>query len=353
MEWRTAGLSWADGEPVLGWERGPQSAGGGAARRVPGRRTAGVRRGAGESVPRSPPSCRGGGRRPGAPSARGSTGRTRWPPTPIADDPRTYRVYLAWFGPGMVKVGITARGARGRAAARAGGRGVLLAGAGAADGGAAGRGAAAGRARGAGPDPVRPEAGGRAALPAGGERAAGAGAELHGAAVALDGWPESLERLPWEVVDHAEVFGMDRLRGAGRVRGDGTRRRRGGRGELVAAAGPDLHLVTRRGLSCSTAGCCGGGELVVADAGGRRRGRSEPIGALSAGGRSAQDGLSVPAQPASRAAPQAAAASRGARRSDAERRASSRMVKSRFPYGNEAGKGWTARRRAAESEGHE
>lgn len=25
----------------------------------------------------------------------------------IADDPRTYRVYLAWFGPGMVKVGIT------------------------------------------------------------------------------------------------------------------------------------------------------------------------------------------------------------------------------------------------------
>ncbi|KIX78119.1 hypothetical protein SF23_08655, partial [Streptomyces sp. MBRL 10] len=25
-----------------------------------------------------------------------------------AADPRTYRVYLAWFGPGMVKVGITA-----------------------------------------------------------------------------------------------------------------------------------------------------------------------------------------------------------------------------------------------------
>ncbi len=25
----------------------------------------------------------------------------------MADDPRTYRVYLAWFGPGMVKVGIT------------------------------------------------------------------------------------------------------------------------------------------------------------------------------------------------------------------------------------------------------
>lgn len=26
----------------------------------------------------------------------------------IADDPRPYHVYLAWFGPGMVKVGITA-----------------------------------------------------------------------------------------------------------------------------------------------------------------------------------------------------------------------------------------------------
>src|SRR5690606_41839281 len=26
----------------------------------------------------------------------------------LADDPRPYRVYLAWFGPGMVKVGITA-----------------------------------------------------------------------------------------------------------------------------------------------------------------------------------------------------------------------------------------------------
>ncbi|CAM5506203.1 hypothetical protein SMICM304S_07997 [Streptomyces microflavus] len=25
----------------------------------------------------------------------------------LLDDPRTYRVYLAWFGPGMVKVGIT------------------------------------------------------------------------------------------------------------------------------------------------------------------------------------------------------------------------------------------------------
>ncbi len=25
----------------------------------------------------------------------------------MADDPRPYRVYLAWFGPGMVKVGIT------------------------------------------------------------------------------------------------------------------------------------------------------------------------------------------------------------------------------------------------------
>ncbi|BFO22861.1 hypothetical protein SHKM778_92490 [Streptomyces sp. KM77-8] len=33
----------------------------------------------------------------------------------LADDPRPYHVYLAWFGPGMTKVGITAvrRGRRG------------------------------------------------------------------------------------------------------------------------------------------------------------------------------------------------------------------------------------------------
>lgn len=89
-------------------------------------------------------------------------------------------------------------------------------------------------------------------------------ATAHATAVALAGWPESLERLPCEVVDHAEVFGIESGTGSvteGATAGAAEVGRLGGVGvvvselveggvvvgTLVAAAGPDLHLVERGG----------------------------------------------------------------------------------------------------------
>lgn len=182
----------------------------------------------------------------------------------IPDDPRTYRVYLAWFGPGMVKVGITAE-ERGAARLREQGavvfswlgRGPLM---------AARRAEELLRAALGVPDriPYARKRAVRAELLGAAERA-GEVAELYVRAVALDGggWPEALERLPFEAVDHAGIFGIG---GAGGAGGTG---RTGGSGEagsidragalrsvtglvdggavagrLVAAAGPDLHLET-------------------------------------------------------------------------------------------------------------
>lgn len=127
----------------------------------------------------------------------------------IPDDPRTYRVYLAWFGPGMVKVGITAeeRGAarlreQGAVAFSWLGRGPLM---------AARRAEELLRAALGVPDriPYARKRAVRARLP-GAEERAGEVAELYGRAVALDGggWPEALERLPFEAVDHAGIFGI-------------------------------------------------------------------------------------------------------------------------------------------------
>jgi hypothetical protein len=79
-----------------------------------------------------------------------------------------------------------------------------------------------------------------------GERGAEVAA-LHARAAALPGWPEALERMPPEVVDHAGVFGLDGLPPA-----TGTVRELvpGGlvEGRLLAAAGPDLHLRTGQGV---------------------------------------------------------------------------------------------------------
>ncbi|WP_308307670.1 DUF2797 domain-containing protein [Streptomyces sp. ISL-10] len=160
----------------------------------------------------------------------------------VPDDPRTYRVYLAWFGPGMVKVGITAeeRGAarlleQGAVAFTWLGRGPLM---------AARRTEELLRAALGVPDriPYGRKRAVRAALPPAGERVAEV-AELHARAVALGGWAGSLERMACEVVDHAAVFGLDGLPPAtGVVRG-----LTGGgvvAGRLLAAAGPDLHLRT-------------------------------------------------------------------------------------------------------------
>ncbi|GLV89737.1 MULTISPECIES: DUF2797 domain-containing protein [Streptomyces] len=160
-----------------------------------------------------------------------------------AADPRTYRVYLAWFGPGMVKVGITAeeRGSarlleQGAMAWTWLGRGPLM---------ATRRTEELLRAALGVPDRIayaRKRAV-RAHLPEAPERAREV-AELHGRAAALAGWPESLERLGCEVTDHAAVFGMDGWAGlpapdrvvAEMVAG------RAVVGRLVGAAGPDLHF---------------------------------------------------------------------------------------------------------------
>jgi hypothetical protein len=164
----------------------------------------------------------------------------------VADDPRSYRVYLAWFGPGMVKVGITAveRGSarlleQGAVSFTWLGHGPLM---------AARRAEELLRAALRVPDriPYAEKRAVRAALSPAGERVAEL-AELHARAVGLGGWPESLERAPFQAVNHADVFGLDGLPRADGVVGKLVA---GGAvsGEVLAAAGPDLHLATVRGV---------------------------------------------------------------------------------------------------------
>ncbi|APS20348.1 hypothetical protein TK78_16355 [Streptomyces sp. Tue 6075] len=177
----------------------------------------------------------------------------------MADDPRTYRVYLAWFGPGLVKVGITGeeRGAarlreQGAVAFSWLGRGPLM---------AARRTEEVLRGALGVPDriPYARKRVERGRLPDTDERAAEV-AELYARAAALEGrgWPESLERLPLEVVDQVGIFGLDRavepvsepvpLPASGPVRA--VRELVDGgvvAGRLVAAAGPDLHLAVAGG----------------------------------------------------------------------------------------------------------
>lgn len=159
-----------------------------------------------------------------------------------ADDPRPYRVYLAWFGRGMVKVGIT-RAGRGPARLLEQGA-VAFVWLGAGPLMAARRTEELLRAALGVPDriPYDRKRAVRADLPGPEVRAAELRA-LYGVAVALPGWPESLERTPGgcAVVDHGEVFATAGMPPATSVV---TELRDGGvvRGVLVAAAGPDLHL---------------------------------------------------------------------------------------------------------------
>ncbi|WP_330458711.1 DUF2797 domain-containing protein [Streptomyces sp. NBC_00820] len=166
----------------------------------------------------------------------------------IADDPRPYRVYLAWFGPGLVKVGITAleRGSarlleQGAVCFSWLGTGPLM---------AARRTEELLRAALQVPDriPYAVKRAVRSTLPATEAERAAEITELHARAVDLGGWPESLTREPCQVVDHVGVFG---IAGADPAVGDVVELLAGGRvsGELVAAAGPDLHLaVAGRGV---------------------------------------------------------------------------------------------------------
>ncbi|MET9953191.1 DUF2797 domain-containing protein [Streptomyces sp. NPDC006339] len=245
MVWRSGGISWRGGVPGLRWEGGRVSEltwGRDIAFRAVGeRRCVGAR---GNPCPLAAPV-------PG----RGTGGRcadcTRLDRAhsvaadTLADDPRPYRVYLAWFGPGMVKVGITAerRGdarllEQGAVAFTWLGRGPLM---------AARRTEEVLRHALAVPDRI-PYARKRAVrhlLPPAEERA-GEVTELYGRAVGVGVGAETLEALPCRVHDHGEVFGI-----AGLPPYDGSvvELVAGGvvAGRLLAAAGPDLHLLDRSG----------------------------------------------------------------------------------------------------------
>ncbi|MBB5118933.1 hypothetical protein AF335_07255 [Streptomyces eurocidicus] len=157
----------------------------------------------------------------------------------IADDPRPYDVYLAWFAPGLIKVGITAaerEGARLREQAALSyallGRGPLM---------AARRAEAVLGAALAVPDrfPYAAKRAARHPLPTRELRTAEL-AELHGRALGLAGLPESPAVRAFAPVHHDEEFHLDRLRP-----GHGLVELSPGcaiSGRVAAVAGPDLYL---------------------------------------------------------------------------------------------------------------
>ncbi|MFE7134368.1 DUF2797 domain-containing protein [Streptomyces sp. NPDC057638] len=160
----------------------------------------------------------------------------------LADDPRTYRVYLAWFGPGLLKVGITAeeRGSsrlleQGAVVFSWLGRGPLM---------AARRTEEVLRGALGVPDriPYAEKRAVRSGLPEVADRAAEV-EELHRRVLAVGGWNETLEPLGFAPVDHAALFGLDGLPTASSVVRELVP---GGAvaGTLLAVAGPDLHLRT-------------------------------------------------------------------------------------------------------------
>ncbi|MCX4907038.1 DUF2797 domain-containing protein [Streptomyces sp. NBC_00878] len=262
--WKCTGLRWGGEGPVLTWDGGRRSElpwgkqvafavvrGGG--RTCVGARGHSCPVGAGVSGRSVGARCEECARLDRAHSVAADT---------IADDPRPYSVYLAWFGPGLVKVGITAveRGSarlleQGAVVFSWLGRGPLM---------AARRSEELLRTALGVPDriPYDAKRAVRSELPEAGVRVAEV-RELHARAVRLGGWPEALERMPFEAVDHAEVFGLGGLPSAVGVVGELVA---GGvvSGELVAAAGPDLHLRTRRGVVVVDTRLMTGWELTAA-----------------------------------------------------------------------------------------
>ncbi|MEU6282070.1 DUF2797 domain-containing protein [Streptomyces sp. NPDC047028] len=183
----------------------------------------------------------------------------------FADDPRPYRVYLAWFGPGLLKVGITAveRGSarlleQGAVCFTWLGTGPLM---------AARRTEELLRAALRVPDriPYAEKRAVRFRLPDTEEERAAEVRDLHARAVVLEGWPESLQRAECRPVDHVEAFGLGR-RGDRVAFGDVVELRPGGflSAELAGAAGPDLHLAVEghRGLVVLDTRLMSGWELV-------------------------------------------------------------------------------------------
>ncbi|MFI2202088.1 DUF2797 domain-containing protein [Streptomyces sp. NPDC020192] len=284
--WKCTGLRWSSDGPVLVWDGGRRSA-------LPwGKRVAfavlegGVRRCVGARGNGCPVQAAVSARSTGArceECARLDRAHSVAADT-IADDPRPYRVYLAWFGPGMVKVGITAVERESARLLEQGavcfswlGTGPLM---------AARRTEELLRAALKVPDriPYVEKRAVRSALPATEVERALEVRELHARAVALPAWPESLRPAECRVVDHAGTFGLDRAPAAF---GDVVELVPGGAvgGELVAAAGPDLHLaVEGHGVVVLDTRLMAGWELVPSDVpGGRltlpvREFRREPEG---------------------------------------------------------------------------
>ncbi|MFI8323636.1 DUF2797 domain-containing protein [Streptomyces sp. NPDC085529] len=238
--WRSGGVGWSGGSAGLRWWGGRVSPVGYgrplAFRAVGGRACAGARGNAcpvGAAVPgRSTgglcPDC---ARLDRAHSVAADT---------FADDPRPYRVYLAWFGTGTVKVGITGehRGdtrlrEQGAVAFCWLGRGPLM---------AARRTEEVLRQALGVPDRVSYERKRalRVGLPDAGARAAEI-EELYGRALGVGGWGDTLEALPFTAYDHGQLFGLGALPP---LDGTVTELVEGGvvTGRVLAAAGPDLHL---------------------------------------------------------------------------------------------------------------
>ncbi|MGW0576708.1 DUF2797 domain-containing protein [Streptomyces sp. NPDC002920] len=261
--WKCTGLRWSAQGPVLMWDGGRRSPLSRGKRVAFGVAEGGVRRCAGARGNACPVLA--------AVSARSAGGRCEEcarldrahsvAADGVADDPRPYRVYLAWFGPGLVKVGITAveRGSarlleQGAVCFSWLGSGPLM---------AARRTEELLRAALRVPDriPYARKRAVRSSLPGEAEERAGEIRELHARAVELGGWPESLDREPFQAVDHMRVFGLD---GVPAALGEVSELVAGGAvgGELVAAAGPDLHLATGAGIVVLDTRLMRGWELV-------------------------------------------------------------------------------------------
>ncbi|MEU9286791.1 DUF2797 domain-containing protein [Streptomyces sp. NPDC048275] len=263
--WRCSGLRWSADGPVLRWSGARGSALSWGKRVAFGVVDGGVRTCVGARGNACPVRAGVSGRSTGArceECARLDRAHSVAADT-MADDPRPYRVYLAWFGPGMVKVGITGvdRGSarlleQGAVTFSWLGQGPLM---------AARRAEELLRAALKVPDriPYADKRAVRARLPGAEERVAEI-RELHARVGLLDGWPESLERAPFQAVDHFGVFG---LRGLPAAVGFVSELVGGGEvsGELVAAAGPDLHLATGRGVVVLDTRLMTGWELTAVD----------------------------------------------------------------------------------------
>ncbi|AQU67760.1 DUF2797 domain-containing protein [Streptomyces niveus] len=295
MGWRCGGLRWSPGGAELVWRDGGRERRSvlGYGRDL-GFRVVGERRCAGVRGQVCPLGAVVGGRSTGGQCpdcARLDRSRSVAADT-VADDPQPYMVYLAWFGPGMVKVGITAE-ARGSARLLEQGavvftrlgRGPLM---------AARRTEELLRTVLGVPDRV-PYAAKRAVrdtLPTDpGERAEEV-RELYGRAVALAEWPESLERSDCEPVDHMGVFGLTGTPPVTGVIGELVDRGRVA-GRLVAAVGPDLHLECDDGavLVLDTR-LAKGWELAAAgDPDPDTGGVTVPVREVAGADRSVQDGL--------------------------------------------------------------